>query len=450
MFDVSLNPKLLGRCDGVSRRDFLRIGGLGPLGLSLAGSLSWPGLLAANPEASTAAPGKSARAKQVLLVYLGGGISHHDTFDPKPDAVSDIRGKYKTIPTSVPGLHVGELLPKLATCMDKVCLVRSGTHENDHHETATNWVLSGRFGSPFGDHPSMGSIVAHETGFAGKVPPYVAVPKNPSFTWELGKSAWLGGRYESFKAGNPNDKNFKVRDLSCPTPMSPQMLERRRTLLGAVDTLSRHIQGNDQLATYDEFALKAAEMVLSPEAQRAFDIDKEDSKKRDAYGRTEFGQSCLLARRLIEGGVKFVTVNYGGWDHHAKIFENLDKKLPDFDAGLSALIQDLHERGLMQDTLLLVMGEFGRTPKINKDAGRDHWGRAGSLLFAGAGVQAGKVIGATDRNGAFVTDRPVRPADVSYTVFDALGIDPRKILRTPEGRPVEILDQGSAVNELYG
>ena len=191
-------------------------------------------------------------------------------------------------------------------------------------------------------------------------------------------------------------------------------------------------------------------MVLSPEAQRAFDIDKEDSKKRDAYGRTEFGQSCLLARRLIEGGVKFVTVNYGGWDHHAKIFENLDKKLPDFDAGLSALIQDLHERGLMQDTLLLVMGEFGRTPKINKDAGRDHWGRAGSLLFAGAGVQAGKVIGATDRNGAFVTDRPVRPADVSYTVFDALGIDPRKILRTPEGRPVEILDQGSAVNELYG
>jgi hypothetical protein len=261
MFDVSLNSLTQRRCDGVSRRDFLRVGGLGPLGISLAGALSWPGLLAANPGASTVDSGKAARAKQVLLVYLGGGISHHDTFDPKPDAVSDIRGKYKTIPTSVPGLHVGELLPKLATCMDKVCLVRSGTHENDHHETATNWVLSGRFGSPFGDHPSMGSIVAHETGFAGKVPPYVAVPKNPSFTWELGKSAWLGGRYESFKAGNPNDKGFKVRDLSCPTPMSPQMLERRRTLLGAVDTLSRHIQGNDQLATYDEFALKAAEMA---------------------------------------------------------------------------------------------------------------------------------------------------------------------------------------------
>jgi uncharacterized protein (DUF1501 family) len=450
MFDLSLNPLVHRRCDGVSRRDFIRVGALGPLGLSLAGALAWPKLLAANPAAATAVAGGSARAKQVLLVYLGGGLSHHDSFDPKPDAVSEIRGKYKTIPTAVPGLRIGELLPKMAGCMDKVCLVRSGTHENDHHETATNWVLSGRFGSPFGDHPSMGSIVAHETGFTGKVPPYVAVPKNPSFTWELGKSAWLGGRYESFKAGNPNDKSFKVRDLSCATPMAPQTLERRRTLLEAVDTLSRHIQGNDQLATYDEFSVKAAEMVLSPEAQRAFDIEKEDVKKRDAYGRTEFGQSCLLARRLIEGGVKFVTVNYGGWDHHAKIFDSLDKKLPEFDNGLSALINDLHERGLMKDTLLLVMGEFGRTPKVNKDAGRDHWGRAGSLLFAGAGVQPGKVIGATDRNGAFVTERPVRPADVCYTVYDALGIDPRKVLRTPEGRPVEVLDQGSAITELFG
>lgn len=448
MLDLSLNPEWRRRCDGVSRRDFLRVGALGPLGISLAGALSWKSALAAQTTAEAAV--RPARAKHVLLVYLGGGISHHDTFDPKPDAVSEIRGKYKNIPSVLPGIHTGELIPKLAKSLDKVCLVRSGTHENDHHETATNWVLSGRFGSPFGDHPSMGSIVAHETGFVGKVPPYVAVPKNPAFTWELGKSAWLGGRYESFKAGNPNDKSFKVRDLSCPAAVSPQILERRRTLLGAVDTLQRHIQGNDQLATYDEFALKAAEMVLSPEAQRAFDIDREDVKTRDLYGRTEFGQSCLLARRLIEGGVRFVTVNYGGWDHHAKIFDNLDKKLPEFDTGLSALIGDMHERGLMQETLLLVMGEFGRTPKINKDAGRDHWGRAGSMIFAGAGVRPGTVIGATDRNGAFVTERPVRPADVAFTVYDALGIDPRKILRTPEGRPVEILDQGSAVTELYG
>ena len=450
MLNISLSPELRRRCDGVSRRDFLRVGSLGPLGLSLAGALAWPRLLAGAAGSTATGPAPIARARNVLLVYLGGGLSQHDSFDPKPGAVAEIRGKYQTIPTKVPGLHISERLPKMAQCMDQVCLVRSGTHENDHHETATNWVLSGRFGSPFGDHPSMGSIVAQETGFTGQVPPYVAVPKNPSFTWELGKSAWLGGRYESFKAGNPNDKDFKVRDLTCPAALPATTLGRRRSLLGAVDTLSSHIQGNDQLATYDEFAQKAAEMVLSPTAQKAFAIDQETAAQRDRYGRSEFGQSCLLARRLIESDVRFVTVNYGGWDHHAKIFDSLDKKLPELDLGLSALIEDLQQRGLLKETLLLVMGEFGRSPKINKDAGRDHWGRAGSLLFAGAGVQAGKVLGATDKDGAFVTERPVRPADVCYTVYEALGIDPRKILRTPEGRPVEILDQGSLITELYG
>jgi hypothetical protein len=447
MLDISLTSRRSTLCSGVSRRDFLRVGALAPLGLSLANVLSWERAIAGSTEVVIR---KAPRAKSVLLVFLGGGISHHDSFDLKPDAVEEIRGKYTEIATNVTDLKVGNLLPKMAQAMDKVCLVRSGTHENDHHETATNWVLSGKFGTPFGDHPAMGAIVAHETGFAGKVPPYVAVPKNPSFTWELGKSAWLGGRYESFKAGNPNDKAWKVRDLACPPQITPAVLERRRTLLQAVDTLSAHIQGNDQLATYDEFAQKAADMILSPDAQNAFAIEKESEKLRDTYGRSEFGQSCLLARRLVESGVRFVTVNYGGWDHHAKIFESLDKKLPEFDQGLSALLNDLHERGTLQETLVLVMGEFGRTPKVNKDAGRDHWGQAGSLLFAGAGVQGGKVIGATDKNGAFVTERPVRPADVCWTVYDALGIDPQKMVVTPEGRPTHILDEGSTVKELYG
>ena len=220
-------------------------------------------------------------------------------------------------------------------------------------------------------------------------------------------------------------------------------------MLSAMDNLSASIKGNDQIATYDEFSQKAADIVLSPEAQNAFAMEKESEKLRDRYGRSEFGQSCLLARRLVEAGVRFVTVNYGGWDHHAKIFDNLDKKLPDFDSGLSALVQDLHDRGLMSDTLLVVMGEFGRTPKVNKDAGRDHWGRAGSLIFAGAGIAAGKVVGATDRDGAFVTERPVRPADVCYTVYESLGIDPRKVLHTPEGRPVEVLDQGGSIPEIF-
>ena len=442
MLDLSLTQHRHRLCTGASRRDFLRIGALTPLGLSLGGLFSLEQL------ASAAGP-RGARAKSVLLVFLGGGLSHHDSFDPKPDAPEEIRGKYKGIPSTVAGLHVGELLPKMARSMDKVALVRSQFHGNDHHETATNWVLSGKFGTPFGDYPAMGAVVAHETGFAGQVPPYVAVPKNPSFTWELGKSAFLGGRYESFKAGDPNAKDFKVRDLSPAQPPKPEQLERRATLLQAVDHLSHTIEGNDQLATYDQFQRKAAEMILSPASQKAFAIERESEKTRDAYGRNEFGQSCLLARRLVESGVRFVTVNSGGWDHHAKIFEGLDKKLPMFDQGFAALIGDMEERGLLAETLVVCMGEFGRTPKINKDAGRDHWGHAGVMLFAGAGVRGGKIIGATDKTGAGVTDRPVRPADVCWTVYDALGIDPARHLRTPDGRPMAILDEGGTIQELY-
>ena len=437
MLDVSLFNTQSRLCNGISRRNFVRVGAITPLGLSL------PRLMAADADA------KHARAKSVILIFLGGGLSHHDSFDMKPEAVEQIRGKYQSIATTVPGLNICELLPKTAQIMNTLTLVRSGTHENDHHETATNWVLSGRFGTPFGDHPAIGSIVAHETGFSGVVPPYVAVPKNPSFTWELGKSVWLGGRCESFKAGNPNDANYRVRDLSAPAGLTPQSLERRKSLLAAVDQLATRVKGSDEIATYDEFSRKAAEMVLSPQAQAAFAIEREDTKTRDEYGRSEFGQSALLARRLVENNVRFVTINYGGWDHHGEIFKGLDKKLPEFDQGYSALILDLDQRGLLDDTLVLTMGEFGRTPKVNDKAGRDHWGRAGSMLWAGAGVARGRVIGATDKNGAFVTDRPVRPADVAWTVYNALGIDPSKELFTPEGRPVSILAEGAAVTELF-
>jgi uncharacterized protein (DUF1501 family) len=219
--------------------------------------------------------------------------------------------------------------------------------------------------------------------------------------------------------------------------------------LQAVDRLSARIEGNDQILTYDDFSRKAAEMVLTPAAQTAFDITKESEALRDAYGRTEFGQSCLMARRLVQAGVRFVSVNYGGWDHHKKIFEGLDKKLPEFDLGMSAFLEDMDAHGLLEETLVVVMGEFGRTPKLNKDAGRDHWGRAGSILFAGAGVRRGHVVGATDKNGAFVTERPVRPADVAWTIFEALGINPAKELLTPEGRPVTVLSEGGPVRELY-
>jgi hypothetical protein len=438
MLDIVFG-KGVRRCDGVSRRDFLRVGALGGLGLTL------PHLLQSEARAGRGKP----RAKSVLLVFLGGGLSHHDRFDLKPDAPPEIRGKYKPIASSVPGVQVGELLPLTARQMHRLTLIRSGGHNNDHHETASNWVLCGRFGTPFGDYPAMGAVVAHETGFAGRLPPYIAIPQNPGFTWELGKSAYLGGRYESFKTGDPNRPDFKVRDVNPVEPVTDIRSARRQSLLQAVDGLARSVEGNDQIATYDDLSRRAAALVLSSEARAAFAIGQESDRLRDRYGRTTFGQSCLLARRLIERGVRFVTVSSGGWDHHSKIFESLGRMLPEFDRGFSALIEDMDLRGLLADTLVLVMGEFGRTPKVNKDVGRDHWGQASSLLFAGAGVGRGHVIGATDKQGAYVTRRPVGPADVACTVYDSLGIDPRKQLRTPDGRPVEILDQGETLQELF-
>ena len=440
MLNVFLTRRSHSDCTGLARRDFLRVG-------ALAG-ISLPALLRAEAAASANKTGKGTRAKSVVLVFLGGGLSHHDSFDPKPDAPDDIKGKYGQIDTVVPGLRVSDKIPLMARVMNKIALVRSGAHNNDHHETATNWVLSGRFGTPFGDYPAVGAVVAHESGFTGKLPPYVAVPRNPSFTWELGKSAFLGGRYESFKAGDPNQANYKVQDLTAEG-LDTKKAMRRDTLLQTVDDLAKRVEGNDQIATYDEFHKRAREMVLSPEARNAFAIDREPGKLRDRYGRNTAGQSMLLARRLVESGVRFVTVNYGGWDHHSKIFESLDKKLPEFDQAVSALVEDMHTRGTFENTLLVVMGEFGRTPKMNKDAGRDHWGQAASLLFAGAGVKPGLVLGKTDKHGAFTTQRPVSPADVAYTILDALGIDPRKQLIAPDGRPIEILDQGEAVKELF-
>jgi hypothetical protein len=376
-------------------------------------------------------------------------MTHHDTFDPKPEMGEEIRGKYGTTATSVSDLRVSDQLPRMAKVMDKLALVRSGAHNNDHHETATNWVLSGRFGTPFGDYPAIGAVAAHHFGFTAALPPYVAVPRNPSFTWELGKSAFLGGRYESFKAGDPNQANWRVQDLSPVGGVTAKQSERRETLLKAVDTLAKRVEGNDQIATYDEFHQRAAEMILSKEARQAFAIDAETPKLRDRYGRNTPGQSMLLARRLVEAGVRFVTVNYGGWDHHAKIFDSCDKKLPEFDQAVSALVEDMADRGTHKDTLVLVMGEFGRGPKVNKDAGRDHWGPAASLLFFGAGVKEGLVLGKTDKQGGTVTQRPVSPADVCYTVLDSLGIDPRKQLTTPDGRPIEVLDSGELVKELF-
>src|SRR5438105_10152326 len=243
MFDLIFGRRS-SRCDGVTRRDVLKVGALGAFGLTLPGFLR---ALASTPPTVRS----RARAKSVVLVYLGGGLSHHDSFDPKPDAPDDIRGKYGLIDTTVPGLRISDKLPLTSKVMNKIALVRSGAHNNDHHETATNWVMSGRFGSAFGDYPAMGAVVAHETGFRGPLPPYVAIPRNPSFTWELGKSAYLGGRYESFKTGDPNAPFFKVQDVSPAEPLSERSAQRRQTLLQAVDGLTREVEGREAIATFN-------------------------------------------------------------------------------------------------------------------------------------------------------------------------------------------------------
>jgi hypothetical protein len=442
VYQLHLGEKSARCCDGISRRGLLEIGGLGLFGLGL------PHLLQA--EETIAEATTRARAKSVVLVYLGGGMSHHDTFDMKPEAVEETRGKYQPMATNVVGTKICELLPKMARTMDKVTLVRSQSHDDIRHEAATNYVMSGWFDNGFGEHPAMGAVVSHELGAGAKLPPYVAVPRNPSFSWELGKSAFLGSRYESFKAGDPNQENYRVRDLAMSDGINLARAERRQSLLSVVDGLARRVEGNDQVDSYDRFQKKAGAMVLSSHARDAFAIEKENAEMRERYGRNTFGQSCLLARRLIESGVRFVTVNSGGWDHHSQIWNNLERMLPMFDRGFSTLIHDMDERGLLADTLVVCLGEFGRAPIVDAMIGRNHWSKAGSMLFAGAGVARGRVIGKTDAEGAETIDNPVRPTDVCSTVYQALGISPRALLHTPDNRPVAILDEGRNLNELFG
>lgn len=432
------------RCDGVSRRDFLRVGGLSLAGLSLADFLRLE-------KAHAASPGRP-RAKNVVVVYLGGGQTHHDTYDPKPDAPQEIRGKYGVIPTKLPGIKYSDQMPQMAQCSDLYALVRSQVSGSDHHETSSQWMLTGNYGTAQGgDFPAIGAVVTHETKPLNTLPPYVAIPRNPGFTWELGKAAWLGEQYESFKAGDPAQANWKVTNLALQEGVNTDRLGRRKSLLDAVDGLARRVEGSSDLRSMDAFYQRAAQMVLSEEARTAFDLSKESDKTKERYGKTDrFGMQALLARRLLEANVRFVMLNFGGWDHHGKIFESCDKVLKPYDQAVAALLGDMKERGLLDESLVAIYGDFGRTSKINKDAGRDHWQNAGSMIFAGAGVRGGQVIGATDEKGEYVTDRPVRPAEVAATIYHALGVDYHKEIITPSGRPVRILADAQPVHEVFG
>ena len=435
-------------CRGPSRRALLRAGTLGIGGMALG----LDDFFRVRAFASGAGKAKPTKVKNCILVWLAGGPSHIDTFDPKPDAPAEYRGEFKPIDTAVPGLKISEVFPKLAKVMDKVTLVRSVTSPEADHDRAAHHLLTGYRPMPALVYPSYGSVVAkvRESSRAA-LPPYVAVPDAPPFS----SSGYLTPAYDPFAVLNdPNSANFRVRDLTPPDRLTLARLKRRRDMVKSLDGFARDVSDTPLTASRDQFSEQAYALLTSTAAQAAFNMGNEPDELRDKYGRNAFGQSCLLARRLVESGVAFVTVNDGGqnrlgWDTHAQNFPTIKNTLaPPLDQGVSALIDDLDERGLLDSTLVIMMGEFGRTPKINGNAGRDHHGRANCALLAGAGLPRGLVLGRTDAKADSPVEKPVTPADLAATLFLALGIDPDLKFESPDGRPLRLVDGGKAPGEL--
>ena len=415
------------------RRDFLRIGSLSPLGLTLADSLR----------------AKKGKDVSCILLWQSGGCAHQDTFDMKPDAPLEYRGEFKPIPTNVPGIQICEHLPLTARQADKFTILRSMRSVENNHERAINYLLTGYLPLPTIEFPSMGAVVSERLGARNGLPPYVAVPRMfPSYG-----AGFLGAEHNPYNAGDPNVPNYSARDLSLPTDVDWSRLGNRRRLLEQMDAKFRAIEGSPEAAAMDSFYQRAYSLLSSPEAKRAFDIEAEPTAVRESYGRTPVGQGCLLARRLVESGVRFVTVAKGwlNYDTHGDNFNSMKKVLlPEFDRAFAGLIADLNQRGMLDSTLVISMGEFGRTPKVNSAAGRDHHNDCWSIAIAGAGIPGGRILGATDKYAAEVTDLPVAPEDLLCTICHILGIDPTHEYDTPLRRPVKVTNGGRIVPEILG
>ena len=438
-------------CAGGARRDFIQLGVGGVLGLGMGD------LLRLRADAAQASGKASPDQVNCILVWLDGGPTHYETFDPKPAAPSEVRGKFKPIPPNVPGVSFCETMPKLAKTLDKMAVVRSICHKDPNHGGGNHYMMTGaptpvpvNCGSSVSFHPSFGSMVSHLRGISDGLPAYATLPRKS-------RSAgphFLGGQHAPFVIdGDPNRKGYRVRDVVLPKSISEGRANTRLKLRKSLDRMLRiaDAAAGDPAVDFDSFYQQGIDLVSSPEAQAAFDVEKEPAKVRDRYGRNDFGQRLLLARRLTEVGVSFVTVYNGGWDHHTKIFEDgFKKKITMVDTGISALINDLHGRGELDNTLVLLLGEFGRTPKINKDAGRDHWPHAMSVLVAGAGVPPGQIIGSTDVKGYYAAENIYSPEDFACSLYTKMGIDPHKILHTNTGRPLPIVNGGAPIKELFG
>jgi len=430
----------------VSRRDFLHLGMLTSFGLSLSDLFRWQAT-------AGEAPARVARAKACILIWLDGGPSHLDMFDMKPDAPSEVRSQFKSISTSVAGLQICEHLPRTAAVMKDVALIRSLTHELGNHDTGTRFLLTGHRPTPALDYPSLGSLVGQAQGFGQAMPPYVAIPNDAvGGDSRAARSGYLPGLYSAFNVGNDP---ARVGGLQLPEGVSFTRGEHRREMLRRMDAFTRHLDEGPVTRDRDAFYEQAYRLLGSTDAKAAFDLSQEKPETRERYGPSRIGGGCLLARRLVEASARFVTVVDTGWDTHQQIFKELPDsrfpgsgKLPALDRAYSALITDLRERGLLESTLVVLLGEFGRTPKLNAAGGRDHWPRAGSVCLAGGGIKGGQVIGATNGFGEIPVDRPVGPPDLAFTLLKLLGIDPNRELTTPTGRPMKIMSEGEFIKEL--
>ncbi len=415
-----------------TRRGFLRAGSASLIGLSLPEFFR----LKAEP----------AKAKSVIQLWMAGGPSQTDTWDPKPQAGEDFTGPLRgAIGTGVAGMQVSTLLPLLAKQADKYTIIRSMTHANNAHETAAYIMQTGTMPAAELVYPAMGAIVALKKEYAGNLPPYITLT-NP--LGRFSEAGFLGNNFKTFApGGDPNNPNFRVQGLVPPRGMTEQRINERRSLLQTVDALAAQADKVDAFRGMNEFQQKAYSLILG-DARKAFDLSQETEEVRTRYGRNQFGQSCLLARRLVEAGVPFVTVNDGGWDTHKDNFDAMRRKLPIQDAAVAALFQDLAQRGLLDSTIVTWYGEFGRTPRVANEApwfgGRHHWGQAFSAVVAGGGFKGGVVVGSTDGRGENVRDRPVYPWDLAASIYKLLGIDPHGHLPHPQGCVAYVSPQASS------
>lgn len=433
---------------GQSRRSFVRVGFLGLSGLGLSDWLRF--------KAAAAASGRPVRDTAVIFFWLDGGLSHMDSYDLKPSAPAEYRGPMTSTRTNIPGIDICDLMPGQAWLMDKLAIIRTLNHFAGAHEEGSHWVLTGHFATQprtlDPKHPSAGAVTARARGANRRgLPPYVAVPAARSAGHSPGyhSAAYLGSAYQPFQTGgDPNSSDFAVRNLALPDTLTVNQLQDRRSLLTSFDVMRRDLDGSGAMASSDRFQQHAFETISGQAAQQAFDLSREPEHIRDRYGRHTWGQSALLARRLVEAGVTFVTIHMGGWDHHSQIEPRLRDYLPRYDQVLSALVEDLNARGLYDRVVVCATGEFGRTPLINQDAGRDHWPQAGALVLGGGGLRTGQIIGATSEKGEFVRSRPVDPGDLLATMYHVLGIDPGQVFLDNTGRPHPILARGQAIAEL--